>query len=111
MHYQLNKKFTLEDARIVNDGAGGYRKDWVALGQIWGQITAQSTREALDEERAQNIHTLELILRNGPRNAQARPKLGQRLRSSDVAYHITSVAVLPQSPLYLKVTAKAEHMI
>ena len=104
----LNRRFPLEAESRLPDGAGGFVRQWQALGMVWGRIEAGAGRETSALERREPRVPLRIILRAAPVGAEGRPEAGQRLREGPRVFRILAVAEHDQRGLYLACHAEEE---
>ncbi|MEO0916717.1 MAG: head-tail adaptor protein, partial [Pseudomonadota bacterium] len=62
----LNRKLTLETRERVDDGAGGFSGNWVALGVHWGAFAPVSARLERGEAEARSRVSYRVVVRAVP---------------------------------------------
>ncbi|QYX56703.1 head-tail adaptor protein [Roseovarius sp. SCSIO 43702] len=87
----LNRLLTLESPRRVADGAGGYAETWQEIGQLWGDISARTGREAVIGETPRSTTGYRITVRAAPHGAPSRPRPHQRFRDGARLYRIEAV--------------------
>lgn len=88
---QLNRRLVLESAQRVSDGAGGYREEWGALGQVWAEVTGRSGRDTARAGLPVSKTQYKITLRAAPVGQPDRPAPQQRFRDGVRIYAIKSV--------------------
>ena len=89
---RLNRRLVLEAPTRVPDGAGGFTRDWVALGTLWADLVPGTPRLADRPGAAEQRLPLRVTLRGAALGAPSRPVAGQRFREGGRLYAIQSVA-------------------
>lgn len=99
---QLSRQLVLEAQLRTNDGAGGFRRSWTALGTVWGAIrpragrlTTSGTAGLVSESRYQ------VTVRAAPVGSDRRPKAGQRFRMGARIFRILAVTEAEPDIQYL----------
>ncbi|MBL4541850.1 MAG: head-tail adaptor protein [Rhodobacteraceae bacterium] len=105
---RLNRKMTLEEARRTPDGAGGFTRDWVALGTLWAELRAGSGRAGDAGLFAAPDVGHRVIVRAAPPGAASRPQPGHRLRAGNRRFAVEAVSDLGTDGRYLVCYAREE---
>lgn len=105
---RLNRRLTLETLVAVADGAGGSVAGWVALGEVWAEVTARIGRERGEAEAAIASVAHRIAVRAAPAGSQMRPKPGQRFRDGPRIYAIRTVSELDGNGRHLACQADEE---
>ena len=92
MSRRLNRLLVLEAPEHVADAAGGFTVGWVALGELWAEVTARTGREAEFGAVPTTRVSLRIVVRGAPAGAPSRPQAGQRFREGTRIYRIEAVA-------------------
>jgi len=87
-----NRRFVLEAAQRLPDGAGGVTETWVALGAIWGALDPGTGREAERETLPVGAVRAKIVVRAVPPGRPSRPQPGQRLREGGRVFRILAVS-------------------
>ncbi len=87
----LNRKLTLEEAQRSPDGAGGYTKVWVALGELWADVNSGTGRERAGEFVTLSTVPYKITVRAAPQGAPSRPRPEQRFREGARLFRILAV--------------------
>lgn len=105
----LNRKLVLEEPQRVADGAGGYRKVWLALGVLWAEIRAGAgrEREGIGTATVSSV-PYRITVRAAPAGAPSRPRPEQRFRDGDRIFRIMAVAERDADAKYLECAAREE---
>ena len=104
----LNRKLVLEDAVQLPDGAGGYAESWVALGEVWAEVTAGTGREKAGEFVTVSSVPYRILVRGAPIGAPSRPKPDQRFREGTRLFRINAVTEQDGRAQYLICYANEE---
>ena len=89
---RLNRKLVLEGAVRSPDGAGGFTEAWVALGEVWGEVTARTGRERAESGVPVSAVSYRIVVRAAPVGAPSRPGPDQRFREGARLFVIQAVA-------------------
>lgn len=108
MAYRLNRQLVLETPERIVDGAGGYTRNWVALGTVWAKMVASTGREAAGVAAPLSRVAYKIIVRAAPPGSDARPQAKQRFREGERVYRILSVAEEDADGHYLLCAALEE---
>lgn len=108
MAYRLNRQLMLESPQRIADGAGGFTEGWVALGQLWANVSARSGRETSGVAAPLSQVAYRIVVRAAPVGSDARPVADQRFREGSRYFRILSVAEDDTDARYLKCTAQEE---
>lgn len=100
----------LEHAARVDDGMGGYRVEWRALGIVHGRMRAGSGSERAGEVGAQSVVAWRITLRAARDGDPRRPRPDQRLRMGNRVFRIMAVAEADARGLWLTCMAKEEGL-
>ena len=87
-----NRRLVLEAPQTAPDGAGGWTKEWAALGTVWGEFRASPGREGHEAGAVLSRVKWRVILRASPYGAASRPRPEQRLREGERVFAILAVA-------------------
>lgn len=98
---RLSRPLQLEEAQRVPDGAGGFEKNWIALGTLWGDIQLRSGRETEGETVNLSSTRYRIVVRAAPQGAPSRPIAGQRFRNGERVFRINAVAETDGSARFL----------
>lgn len=105
---KLTRKLVLEAPVQVADGAGGYRKDWQHLGEIWAEIKPGTGVEKAGEFVTLASVPLKIVVRGAPEGSPRRPKPEQRFREGARIYRILAVTERDAAGMYLTCFAREE---
>ena len=105
---RLTRKFILEEAQRLPDGAGGYSMSWVALGTLWAAVEPVSGRERAGESVTVSAVSYRITVRAAPHGAPSRPKPEQRLREGARLFRINAVTEADGLANYLTCYAAEE---
>ncbi len=105
----LSRLLTLEARQDAPDGAGGYLKTWVSLGQVWADVQYRTGRDGERGEAAMGVSRCQIIVRAAPFGAVDRPKAGQRFRQGTQVFRIQAVGERGDDARYL--TCSAIHEV
>lgn len=87
----FDRRFVLEEAQSLPDGAGGFVQSWVALGTVWGRLRPGSGRERGADAATVSSAPYRIVLRAAPFGAPSRPRADQRLREGARLFRILAV--------------------
>ena len=87
----LNRRLVLERDDRAPDGAGGWLRQWQALGVLWGAVEPRVGREVVDGGRVEARVSHRILVRAAPEGHPARPRPGQRLREGGRAFAVRAV--------------------
>ena len=104
----LNRKLILETADATPDGAGGMIRTWVALGTLWGEVTARGGRERATAGGPVSQMSYRIVVRAAPMGSDARPRPDQRFREGARVFAIRAVAEEDAAGRYLVCFADEE---
>lgn len=102
----LNRLLVLEAIQRVADGAGGFNRNWVALGQLWAEVLPGSGRDVPGEEVTLTSIPYRITVRGAPFGAPSRPVAGQRFREGTRNYSILAVTERDADARYLTCFAR-----
>lgn len=105
---KLTRPLVLEAPVQVADGAGGYRKDWQPLGEIWAEIKPGTGVEKAGEFVTLASVPLKIVVRGAPEGSPRRPKPEQRFREGARIYRILAVTERDAAGMYLTCFAREE---
>lgn len=105
---RLTRQLVLESAERLGDGAGGYRRDWLALGTLWAEVLPAGAPAREGEAAATTALALRIRLRASPQGSPARPRVGQRFREGERIYAILGVTEDDAGGRYLRCHAREE---
>lgn len=103
----LGRRLVLEAPVEVADGAGGYARDWVALGAHWAEVTPGAGAEAGDLVTVARV-AVRIVVRGAPHGDAARPRPEQRFREGDRVFPIVAVTERDPRGHYLTCFAREE---
>lgn len=106
---QLTRRLVLEAPQRVADGAGGFREDWVALGEVWAEVSARSGREAARAGLPVSKMQYKITLWAAPVGQPDRPTAEQRFRDGSHVFHIRAVYKSDATGRYLTCVAQEER--
>lgn len=89
---RLNRKLVLEGAVRSPDGAGGFGEVWVALGELWAEVTARTGRERAEAGAPVSSTSYRIVVRAAPVGAPSRPTQDQRFRDGTRLFVIQAVS-------------------
>ncbi|PIE14417.1 MAG: phage tail protein [Rhodobacterales bacterium] len=104
----LNRKLVLEAPDQLPDGAGGFTRVWVALGEHWAEVTARTGREKAGEAVPVSNVGFRITVRGAPVGSEGRPKPEQRFREGARIFRILAVAEHDRDGRYLTCYADEE---
>lgn len=87
----LTRRLTLEEETRTPDGAGGWTREWRALGTLWASVEARSAREVERGERDRSRVSHRILVRAAPPGSAARPRADQRFREGARLFRIRGV--------------------
>ncbi len=89
---RLNRELVLESQTRSGDGAGGFSRNWTALGTLWGSVRPRTGRMTSEGEAGSvSVSAFQVIVRATPVGAAQRPKPGQRFRMGSRIFQILAV--------------------
>lgn len=104
----LNRKLVLEAPVRNGDGAGGQRLSWVALGELWAEITPGTGTERAGEFVTLASVPYRIVVRAAPAGSPRRPRPEQRFREGGRIFRILSVTEQDARAHYLTCFAREE---
>jgi head-tail adaptor len=104
----LNRRLVLERAAQVPDGAGGFARDWNALGDLWAAVTARTGRERARDGATLSSVRYRIVVRAAPMGSEMRPQPDQRFRDGDRVFAIRAVAEQDSQGRFLTCFAEEE---
>jgi head-tail adaptor len=96
-----NRRFTLEAAQRLPDGAGGVTETWVTLGDVWGVLESGIGREAERDTLPVGAVRAKITIRAVPPGRPSRPQPGQRLREGGRVFRILAVTEAEREARFL----------
>lgn len=105
---RLNRELVLEERQRTPDGAGGYTETWVALGTLWGEVSARTGRERGPEAVTLSTAAFRITVRAAPPGAPSRPRPDQRFREGARVFRIVAVTERDPAGTYLTCFAHEE---
>lgn len=105
---KLTRRLMLEAPVQVADGAGGFRKTWQALGQVWAEVKPGTGVEKAGEFVTLASVPLKIRVRGAPEGSPQRPKPEQRFREGARIYRILAVTEYDAAGMYLTCFAREE---
>ena len=88
---RLNRQLVLEGAVRSPDGAGGFTESWVALGDLWAEVSARTGRARAEAGVPVSTVSNRIVVRAAPMGAPSRPMPEQRFRDGTRTYVIQAV--------------------
>ncbi|WP_425039195.1 head-tail adaptor protein [Primorskyibacter sp. S187A] len=104
----LNRRLELEAPQDVPDGAGGFDRIWMPMGELWAEITSGTGRETASGTAPVSVTGVKIIVRGAPVTSAARPRPEQRFREGSRVFRITAVTEADQHGRYLSCQAVEE---
>lgn len=104
----LNRKLALEAPERVADGAGGFSHAWVALGEVWAQMSPGTGVERAGEFVTLASVPWKITVRAAPQGSPRRPLPEQRFRDGARVFRILAVAEYDVAGHYLTCFAREE---
>ncbi|WP_108484072.1 head-tail adaptor protein [Oceaniglobus ichthyenteri] len=98
---QLSRKLVLEHQVEVPDGAGGFSRNWTALGTLWADLRVGSGRARSGQEVALSRVTYRITVRGAAQGAPSRPAPGQRFVDGTRVFSIDAVTEVVPRGAYL----------
>jgi len=105
---RLNRRLTLEAPQRLPDGAGGFAEAWVALGEVWAEVSARTGREKAGEAAPISTVGYKIVVRGAPHGSDQRPQPNQRFREAERLFRILAVAERDPEGRYLTCFADEE---
>lgn len=105
---RLDRRLQLEALQSLADGAGGYSRDWVSVGTLWGEVRPGAGREAAATEVYVASVTYRITVRAAPVGSTARPSPDQRLRDGSRLFTILAVSERDEQGHYLTCITREE---
>jgi len=105
---RLNRMLALEGVERAPDGAGGFSESWVALGDLWAEVTARTGRERAEAGVPVSSMSYRIVVRGAPEGAPSRPKPEQRFRDGARVFTIQAVSERDPAGRYLTCFATEE---
>ncbi|KPA22816.1 Phage head-tail joining protein [Shimia sp. SK013] len=104
----LSRQLVLEVPVQAPDGAGGYARNWQALGTLWAEVTALSGRERDGGDVSMATARFRITVRGASVASSKRPAPGQRFRDGPRVFTIQSVSERDALGRYLQCLAVEE---
>jgi head-tail adaptor len=104
----LNRLLVLEELIQTPDGAGGFSKSWVPVGNLWAEIRPGVGREAGGEEVTLAAVSYRITVRGAEQGAVRRPRPDQRLREGARVFKVLAVTERDPQGHYLTCFAREE---
>ena len=104
----LNRKLTLEEPVLVQDGAGGHVETWSEMGVLWANVKPGTGRESASEFLTVSSVPYRIVVRGAPVGAASRPRPEQRFREGARIFRILAVAETDPTGHYLTCHAREE---
>lgn len=101
MTARLDRLLVLEEPQRVPDAAGGFTETWVALGEVWAEVTARTGRGAEFGALQTGRVNWRIVVRGAPVGVPSRPQAGQRFVEDTRVYRIEAVAERDPQGRYL----------
>ncbi|MFT3689372.1 head-tail adaptor protein [Paenirhodobacter sp.] len=105
---RLNRPLVLEEAVRTQDGAGGARLTWQALGTLWAEVTPGTGVERAGEFVRLASVPFRIVVRASPQGSAQRPRPEQRFRDGARIFRILAVAEHDLGQHYLVCFAREE---
>ena len=106
---KLTRRLTLEHPERVPDGAGGFTRVWLPLGELWADVRPGAGRElATDGLTTASTVSYKITVRGAPPGSQRRPSAHQRFREGDRTFEILAVTEVDEIGRYLTCYAREE---
>jgi len=105
---RLTRPLMLEEAQQLPDGAGGFLRDWVALGTLWADVKPGAGRERAGETASLATIPYRITVRAAPQGAASRPRPDQRFRDGARLFRILAVSEADAGGHYLRCVAQEE---
>lgn len=107
----LNRRLVLEAPERQSDGAGGFRENWVALGELWADVKVRSGRETAQASVSVSRVSYHISVRAAPIGNPARPMPQQRFREGTRVFTIQTVAERDPHGRYLTCLVREEAVV
>ncbi len=107
----MNRRLVLEAPELLSDGAGGYRVNWIVLGQVWADVTARTGREGAQASIPVSRMGYAITVRSAPIGSPQRPEPKQRFRDGLRVFNIETVADRDAYGRYLICIAQEEVVV
>ena len=104
----LNRQLVLEQEARVRDDAGGWTRNWTALGVLWASIRARTAREIEVGARGRSRVSHRILVRAAPVGSDARPRADQRFLEGGRRFRIRAVTEADSRGQYLVCWADEE---
>lgn len=104
----LSRRIVLEAPVRTEDGAGGFRHSWIALGEVWAEMRAKGGREGTTAGVLTSQTNFVVTVRATPIGSPERPLPEQRFRDGTRVYAIQTVAEWDTSGRYLTCLVEEE---
>lgn len=104
----LNRRLVLEAPVRTPDDAGGFSESWVALGEVWAELSARTGRERAVAGGPVSAVSYRIVVRAAPVGAASRPQPDQRFREGARLFVILAVAERDPEGRYLTCFADEE---
>jgi len=105
---KLSRRLLLESEQRFPDGAGGFDRVWLTLGELWAEVTPLSAREGVFAEAPVSISVMQVVVRGAPIGDLARPRADQRFRDGSRIYRILAVTEHDPRGHYLRCKTEEE---
>lgn len=104
----LNRALTLEGPQDVPDGAGGFDRIWMPMGEHWAEVTPRTGRDSTRGVAPTGLVPVSIVVRASAVGTAARPQPQQRFRDGTRMFHILSVTEADPKGHYLRCQAEEE---
>lgn len=105
----LNRLLVLEERIQTPDGAGGFSKNWVPVGNLWAEIRPGTGRDFGGEEVTFALVPYRITVRGAELGASRRPRPDQRFREGTRVFKILAVTEHDPQGHYLICFAREEE--
>ena len=107
---RLNRRLMLETKERVADGSGGFDEVWVALGELWAEITPRAGRETNDAGVTISAVSYKIVVRASTVGAPSRPVAEQRFREGPRVFVIQAVTEYDHDARYITCFAEESYV-
>lgn len=103
---RLLRRLVLEAPERTPDGSGGYAVVWRALGTVWADVAARTSREDFIAGQPRPRVKYRILVRGAPPGSPSRPRAEQRFREGQRVFDILTVADQAPDGRYLEIFAE-----
>lgn len=104
----LTRALLLETPGRVADGAGGFARQWQAMGTLWAEVVPGRGAGAAGADAPLSRVPYRITVRAAPPGAPARPRPGQRFRDGARLFRILAVTERDARARFLTCFAEEE---